>query len=156
MAVCFIALCVCLTFVLWPTPRHVNIETFFLHSFTFSLTHTAFNKREVVVISVEVVINSFDHLYALKTELDVAFDTNLYNGVLKSVIPRDVMTSRLASVYLCSILFDFVSNIFSNVAWIVLCVGNAEQVTCRGCCEKHCTPTTYFTIAKVHISPYVI
>jgi hypothetical protein len=31
-------------------------------------------------VSVEVVISTFEHLYDLKTELDVAFDTNLYNG----------------------------------------------------------------------------
>jgi hypothetical protein len=44
------------------------------------LHYVGYDKREVVVISVEVVVESFDHIYDLKTELDVAFETSLYNG----------------------------------------------------------------------------
>mmetsp|Transcript_9759 Transcript_9759/g.16200 ORF Transcript_9759/g.16200 Transcript_9759/m.16200 type:complete len:912 (-) Transcript_9759:149-2884(-) len=47
-----------------------------------------YDKREVVVIAVEVVVATFDHLYDLKTELDVAFETSLYTGHLEKTMRK--------------------------------------------------------------------
>lgn len=47
-----------------------------------------YDKREVVVVSVEVVLRTFEHLYDLKTEIDVAFDTALYTGYLESILRK--------------------------------------------------------------------
>lgn len=40
-----------------------------------------------MVIAVEVVVASFDHIYDLKTELDVAFETAVYTGERRESAP---------------------------------------------------------------------
>ena len=82
-----------------------------------------YDKREVIVVAVEVVISTFEHLYDLKTELDVAFDTTLKTGEQHCHFIR----YELNFVFLVRI----------------------EKVNCREACESHCMLTTGRTTIKV-------
>ena len=100
------------------------------------------------MISVEVVISTFEHLYDLKAELDVAFDTNLNNGMCCT---ETVYISPYLSVCVSLCLSVSVSSSPTHytTSWLVLLLLHFLQDTCSECYARLCTATTPYTIRKV-------